>query len=41
MMDLKEKPVYKFYVIGYPGAVVQFYPEAASELGVNMKIEYQ
>ncbi len=39
-MGSEEKPVYKLYVIGYPGSIVKFYPEAARELGVNLEVEY-
>lgn len=39
-MNVDEKPVYKLYIVGYPGAVVQYYPIAARELGVNLEVEY-
>lgn len=39
-MNVDDKPLYKLYIVGYPGAVVQYYPLAARDLGVNLEVEY-
>uniref|UniRef100_UPI003216AFB4 hypothetical protein n=1 Tax=uncultured Draconibacterium sp. TaxID=1573823 RepID=UPI003216AFB4 len=35
-----EKPLYKYFCAGYPSGEVEFIPNAAKELGINIKIEY-
>lgn len=39
-MDISERPLYTLYVVGYPCASTQYYPQAAEVLGINLKLEY-